>query len=98
MGSLRRKVMSAMGVRARGTALSVLLALVVLAGGGHGPDGSSRPVATATAVVPAPADCMPPAAREALGVVPASADGVETGSVSAPTVGTVPDGFVPVSV
>ena len=87
-----------MGVRARGTALSVLLALVVLAGCGDGPDGSSSPVATSTAIVSASADCMAPAVLEDLGVVPASPDGFETGSTSTPEVGAVPDGFVPVSV
>ena len=87
-----------MGVRARGAALSVLLALVVLAGCADGADGSSSPVATSTAIVSASADCMAPAVLEDLGVVPASPDGFDTGSTSTPEVGAVPDGFVPVSV
>src|SRR4051794_5516858 len=87
-----------MGVRARWTALLVLLASVVLTGCGGGSDEGAGPTATATAIVSAVADCMSPAVLEDLGLEPSSPTGVETGATSTPEVGAVPESFVPVSV
>jgi len=84
-----------MDVRARWTAVVVLPAALLLASCSSA--GPSEPT-TPTAVVAPAADCMSPAVLNDLGLVPASAEDVELSPTASPQPGTVPDGFVPVSV
>jgi hypothetical protein len=84
-----------MGVRVRSTLLVVVSAILVLPACSTGP---SETAPTPTAVVAPVADCMSPAVLSDLGLVPASAEDVETRPSASPEPGRVPDDFVPVSV
>ncbi|WP_156043654.1 hypothetical protein [Cellulomonas sp. URHE0023] len=85
-------------MRARITLLA-LPTLMALTACGAGPSDPT-PTPTPTAVVAPVADCMAPGVLHDLGLVPASVEDAEISPTSSSSAepGSVPDGFVPVSV